>query len=101
MKDSHWKAASLVLMTTVIVFVASWASAQGTTPARSDGSVVVEADKRRYVLTIGKASAMETDKYIIYDSWDLGQTGDIWVLENPHKSKSTWARMEFKDKKKK
>lgn len=100
MKDSHWKAASLTVTTALIVVVASWANAQETTAARSDGAVIVEADKRRYVLTIGKASAMETDKYMIHDSWELGQTGDIWILENPHKAKSHWVRMQFGEKKK-
>lgn len=98
MKDSFWKAASLTLMCALIVLVASWASAQGTEPMRSDGSVVVEGDKRRYVLSIGRSSGMETDKYMLYDSWDVAQTGDIWILDDPHKSKSEWVRMEFKDK---
>jgi hypothetical protein len=88
MKDSFWKLASLTLLSVLVVLVASWATAQDTSPVPSDGSVVVEGDKRRYILTIGKASAMETDKYFIYDSWHLGQTGDIWMLEDPHKAKS-------------
>ena len=98
MKDSHWKAASLTLMTALIVLVASWATAQDTSAGRTDGSVVVEADKRRYILTVGRAAGMEVDKYIMYDSWHLAQSGDVWILDDPHKPKSKWVRMVFDDK---
>jgi len=95
MKDSHWKAASLTLMCALIVLVASWATAQDTAAARPDGSVIVEANKSRYTLRVGRASGMETDKYILYDTWDVAQTGQIWLLDDPHKSKGKWIRMEF------
>jgi hypothetical protein len=98
MKDSFWKLASLTLLSVLVVLVASWATAQDTRTVPADGSVVIEADKQRYVLAIGKASAMETDKYFIYDSWSLGQSGEIWTLEDPHKAKSKWVRMSFGEK---
>jgi hypothetical protein len=82
-------------MCALIVLVASWASAQDNAPVRSDGSVVVETDKRRYILTIGRSSGMETDKYMLYDAWDVAQTGDIWILDDPHKNKGKWIRMDF------
>ena len=93
MKDSHWKALSLTLTTALIVVVASFAKAQNS--GSVGPGVTVEADKRRYILTIGHASAKEVDKYILYDSWDLAETEDIWVLEDPHKAKSKWIRMSF------
>ncbi len=93
MKDSHWKAFSLTVTTALIVVVASFATAQNrsTTPT----GVTVEADKARYRMAIGHASAKEVDKYILYDSWNLAETEDIWVLEDPHKAKSKWIRMAF------
>lgn len=100
MKDSHWKAISLSLTTALIVVVASWATAQEGSAGPGEGKVIVEADKRRYILTIGHASAKEVDKYIIYDSWDLAESEEIWVLEDPHKAKSKWIRMPFSNKEK-
>lgn len=100
MKDSHWKAASLALTTALIVVVASWATAQNGSVGPGEGKVVVEADKRRYVLSIGHASAKEVDKYILYDSWNLVETEEIWVLEDPHKAKSRWVPMSFDGKRK-
>jgi len=108
MKESHWRATSLVLTTTLIVLVASWASAQSRSKATSsssdesdltttDGKVIIERDRRRYSLAI-HASNTETDKYILYDTWDVAETKDIWFLEDPHKVRSTWKRIPF-DKK--
>jgi len=96
MKDSHWKAASLVLTTALIIVVASWATAQTGSVGPAKGNVIVEASKQRYVLSIGHASAKEVDKYIMYDSWHLADSEQIWVLVDPHKAKSKWTRMDFK-----
>ena len=98
MKDSHWKLVSLSLTTALIVVVASWATAQDGSMGPGEGSVIVESNKNRYILTIGHASAKEVDKYIIYDSWYLAETEEIWVLEDPHKAKSKWIRMLFTNK---
>jgi hypothetical protein len=95
MKDSHWKAASLIVTTALIMIVASWATAQSGSIGPDEAKVIVEASKQRYVLAIGHASAKEVDKYIIYDSWNLAESEEIWVLENPHKAKSKWIRMGF------
>jgi hypothetical protein len=98
MKDSHWKALSLSLTTALIVVVASWATAQTGSVGPGERTVIVEASKRRYVLTIGHRSAKEVDKYIMYDSWTLPETEEIWVLQDPHKAKSKWIRMPFSNK---
>lgn len=108
MKESHWRATSLVLTTTLIILVASWASAQSRSKSKStdeepsmsqstNGQVIIERDRTRYRLAI-HASNTETDKYILYDSWDVPETKDIWFLEDPHKVRSTWKRIPF-DKK--
>ncbi|MFT7465601.1 MAG: hypothetical protein ACI9EF_003970 [Pseudohongiellaceae bacterium] len=101
MKNNFWRAASLALTTTLILVVASWASAQD----RGDGDlvapkgeVVIERDLFRYQITFGAVSSAENDKYILYDTWDVGNTKDIWFLEDPHKVRSSWKRMSF-DKK--
>ncbi len=99
MKESHWKAASLALTTALIVVVASWATAQSSVGTKGTGTVTVEADKARYRMAIGHASAKEVDKYMIYDSWHLADTEDIWILEDPHKAKSKWVKMSFSNKK--
>jgi len=96
MKDSHWKALSLIATSTLIIVVASWANAQdGSQPPRRE--VVIEAEKDRYRLVIGHASAKEVDKYILFDTWDLPNTGDIWFLTDPHKTRGKWKRMEFEE----
>ncbi len=114
MKKSFWKVISLVLMTALIVVVASWASAQSSRKSkgkddkkaelpeyaeqRGAGSVIVEGNKQRYVLTIGFRNGSEQDKYILYDSWNLAETKDVWFLKDPHTVRSKWARIPF-DKK--
>jgi len=100
---------SLVLTTSLILFVASWATAQRplkSTSTEADdsigqspsGQVIIERDRRRYVLVPGYATSNETDKYFLYDSWDVAETKDIWVLTDPHKVKNSWKRIPF-DKK--
>jgi len=109
MKESHWRATSLVLTTTLILLVASWATAQSRSKSTStgeentmsestNGQVVIERDRRRYVLVPGYATSNETDKYFLFDSWDVAETKDIWVLTDPHKIKNSWKRIPF-DKK--
>ena len=97
MKDSTWKALSLVTTSALIVVVASWATAQTGIAAEtgSRGGVTVEADKQRYVLAIGAATHKEADKYILYDSWDFANTREAWVLLDPHKPRSKWKAIEF------
>jgi len=106
MKESHWRATSLVLTTTLIVLVASWASAQSQSKATpkdpsepavvgAEGRVVIERSRARYVLQRGYTAANETDKYFLYDSWDVVETKDIWVLTDPHKVKNSWKRVPF------
>ncbi len=103
---SHWRATSLVLTTTLIILVASWASAQSRSKSKSDdssepvvvgaeGRVVIERSRGRYVLARGFAASNETDKYFLYDSWDVAETKDIWVLTDPHKVKNSWKRVPF------
>ncbi len=94
MKDSHWKALSLVATSALILVVASWATAQdGSQPPSRD--VIVEADKHRYRISIGHASAKEVDKYILYDSWDVANTKDVWFLKDPHNPRSEWKRIDL------
>ena len=114
MKELLWKVVSLVLMTALIVVVASWASAQSSKKSkdkddkkaelpdyaeqRNNGSVIVEGNKQRYVLTIGFRNGSEQDKYILFDSWNVVETKDIWFLKDPHTVRSKWTRIPF-DKK--
>jgi hypothetical protein len=114
MKESYWKGFSLLVTTALIVVVTSWATAQSTrdeaaqTSSSDDevaesgniGRVVVEANKERYVLRIGHASSSENDKYILFDSWDVANTKDIWFLKDPHNTRSEWVRIKFDEKSK-
>ena len=96
MQDRHWKALSLLATSSLIIVVASWANAQdGSQPPSRD--VIVEGDKDRYRLTIGHATAKEVDKYILFDTWDVANTKDIWLLNDPHKKSGEWKRMEFEE----
>ncbi|MFT7465600.1 MAG: hypothetical protein ACI9EF_003969 [Pseudohongiellaceae bacterium] len=110
MKESHWRVVSVVLTTTLIIVVASWAQAQsrGAKTAANDdpasmttrarGNVLIERNLSRYTLKVGFARSTEQDKYILYDTWNVAETKDIWYLEDPHKVRSTWKRIPF-DKK--
>jgi hypothetical protein len=108
MKESHWRAMSLVTTTTLIIVVASWASAQSrgkaetaagdpnaATVGSADGRVIIERDRTRYRIEIGYKNNNENDKYILYDSWNLVDTQDIWFLKDPHKVRSVWKRIPF------
>jgi len=96
MKEHHWKALSLVATSALIVLVSSWAMARPS-PVDFVDPVVVK-DGQRYVMTIGHASSKESDKYFLYDSWELEKTQDIWMLDKPHKPEAKWQRMTLKFK---
>lgn len=97
---------SLVLTTTLIIVVASWASAQSRGKSlegdpdtvvleNANSRVVIESNRSRYVFRRGFAGGIETDKHFLYDSWNVGKTKDVWFLLDPHKVDSGWKRIAF------
>lgn len=108
MKDLFWKLTSLVLMMVLIVVVASQASGthvpddevglEQLGQAQDKGIVFVEADKQRYLISGIGSKPTENDKIILWDSWDVANTGDIWFLKDPHTARSKWTKMSIEKK---
>jgi hypothetical protein len=105
MKDVFWKRTSFFLVVVLVVVVASWATDTSKSDekyqdelmeqAMEQGIVMVEGDKQRYLIFGSGSRPTENDKIILYDSWDLTNTNDIWLLKDPHTDRSKWSRMSF------
>jgi hypothetical protein len=105
MSDVFWKRTSFILVVVLVVVVASWATGTPKSEeeaqeeliekAMDQGIVMVEGDKQRYFIFGSGSRPTENDKIILYDSWDLPNTNNIWILRNPHTDKAKWARMSF------
>jgi hypothetical protein len=115
MKESFWKVVSLALLTCLIVVVASWATgmpqpqSKSKTKKKDDEQekrvytgddlkgVIIEKSRERYRVSVGGGSrGTDNEKIILYDTWDVANTKDIWFMDDPHTTSPRWVKIPFK-----
>jgi len=114
MKESFWKIVSLVLFTGLILVVASWATgtpqpqtSKTKKKAQEDEKrvyagdevkgVIIEKSMDRYRISVGGGSrGTDNEKIILYDSWDVANTKEIWFMDDPHTTNPRWVKIPFK-----
>ena len=111
MKESFWRVTSLILTVVLIVVVASWATA---TPGDKNKQqkdkvvpkkvyaddltrkgIVVEQNRQRFLMFSGGSRGTDNEKLILFDSWDVANTKDVWMMKNPHTEAPKWVRIPF------
>ena len=109
-QETMWRAVSLVLLIGLIVVVTSWATAEPKGSKKKDeppklpeyalqdpaGRVIVESNKSRFSIATGGNRGTDNEKIILWDTWDVANTGDVWMMEDPHTTSPQWKRIRFK-----
>ncbi len=113
MKDTFWKMTSLILMTILIIVVASWATGEPVMPqskrkpkGKEDDvekrvyagddlkGVIIERNLHRYQISVGGGSrGTDNEKIILYDTWDVFNTKEIWFMDDPHTTSPKWKKI--------
>jgi hypothetical protein len=101
-------------LTALIVVVASWATGSPdpqSSKGKSKGSdqekrvyagedlkgVIIEKSMNRYAISVGGGSrGTDNEKIILYDSWDVANTHDVWFMDDPHTTNPRWVKIPFK-----
>lgn len=111
MKESFWRLSTLVLVVVLIVVVASWASGQKKKKDEEEPKlpnyaedklregVIIERSYERYKIQVGAGNkGTEMEKILLYDSWDVVNTTDVWFMDDCHTSHPEWKRIPFSKK---
>lgn len=114
MRDTFWKFTSLILMIVLIVVAASWSSATPQSKKKKSTDkedpkhlyaddearkgIIVEQNRQRYLMFSGGSRGTDNEKLILFDSWDVANTKDVWMMKDPHTENPKWVRIRF-DKK--
>lgn len=101
MKESFWRISSIVFLTILVVVVASWAWAnqqyaeKKTSAGSGGGDVIVESNKQRYWISGGVTKGTDHDKIILWDTWDVENTKQVWYMKDPQSERPKWVKCPF------